>query len=114
MYQPLVAEKLFDNHSNVVYTRVGRDMVVTAKDAITTSPNNATELAFAVRNHARLGYDCELVKGVFWLLLSTFLTMPPRERGKYITPDSNIPENVSQMYFNLRCPFPKERRSRVR
>ena len=45
MYQPLVAEKLFDNHSNVVYTRVGRDMVVTAKDAITTSPNNATELA---------------------------------------------------------------------
>ena len=44
MYQPHVAEKLFDDHSNVVYTRVGRDMVVTAKDAITTSPNKATEL----------------------------------------------------------------------
>ena len=124
MYQPHVAEKLFDDHSNVVYARVGRDMVVTAKDAITTSPNNATELlanyglpywlAFAVRNHVHLGHDCELVKGVFWLLLSRLSTMPPSERGKYITPDSHIPENIRQMYFNLRCPFPKERRSRVR
>lgn len=76
MYQPHVAE---NDHSNVVYTHVGRDMVVTAKDAITTSPNNATELlanyglpywlAFAVRSHVHLGHNCELVKGVIWLLL---------------------------------------------
>ena len=66
-------------------------MVVTAKRDICTSSDQAIELlanyglpywfAFAVRNHLSLGHDSVLVKGVFWLLFSTFSCMPTRERA---------------------------------
>ena len=79
-YAPGVAEKVFDAKSNCGYkTRNGgREMVITAKVDITTSSNEAIELyanyglsywmTLAVRDHLRLGHDCDLVKGVFWLL----------------------------------------------
>eukprot|EP00731_Ephydatia_muelleri_P014292 Em0008g12a len=84
VYQPKVAENIFNQHANVVYTtqRGGQEMVVTAKQDIRTSSDQAIELlanyglpywfAFAVRNHLSLGHDSVLVKGVFWLLFSTF------------------------------------------
>jgi hypothetical protein len=124
VYQPKVAENIFNQHANVVYTtqRGGQEMVVTAKRDICTSSDQAIELlanyglpywfAFAVRNHLSLGHDSVLVKGVFWLLFSTFSCMPTRERAKYIPSDTPIPDRIKNDYVNCHCPFPTEQRQR--
>ena len=124
VYQPKVAENIFNQHANVVYTtqRGGQEMVVTAKQDIRTSSDQAIELlanyglpywfAFAVRNHLSLGHDSVLVKGVFWLLFSTFSSMPTTERAKYFPSDTPIPDRIQNEYVNCHCPFPTEQRQR--
>jgi hypothetical protein len=46
VYQPVVAENTFEKYTNVVYTatRGGQEMVVTAKQDIRTSSDQAIEL----------------------------------------------------------------------
>ena len=117
-YAPGVAEKVFDAKSNCGYkTRNGgREMVITAKVDITTSSNEAIELyanyglsywmTLAVRDHLRLGHDCDLVKGVFWLLLSSNSCVPEDVRAAYITPDRPIAPEIVQLYAHATCPFP--------
>eukprot|EP00731_Ephydatia_muelleri_P014291 Em0008g11a len=124
VYQPKVAENIFNQHANVVYTtqRGGQEMVVTAKQDIRTSSDQAIELlanyglpywfAFAVRNHLSLGHDSVLVKGVFWLLFSTFSSMPTTERAKYFPSETPIPDRIQNEYVNCHCPFPTEQRQR--
>ena len=121
VYQPKVAENIFNQHANVVYT-TRQEMVVTAKQDVRTSSDQAIELlanyglpywfAFAVRNHLSLGHDSVLVKGVFWLLFSTFSSMPTTERAKYFPSDTPIPDRIQNEFVNCHCPFPTEQRQR--
>ncbi|KAL5503688.1 hypothetical protein EMCRGX_G010677 [Ephydatia muelleri] len=61
-------------------------------------------LAHVVKYHRHIGHDSDLVKCVFWLLLSDKSTMPIQVRNTFLTPE--IDNDVRHQYANMPCPFP--------
>eukprot|EP00731_Ephydatia_muelleri_P019195 Em0012g20a len=87
-YSPTVAEAIFADRSCVEYhvANGGSEMVVRASKPISSHPCRMIELlanyglpywlAHVVKYHRHIGHDSDLVKCVFWLLLSDKSTMP--------------------------------------
>ena len=115
-YSPTVAEAIFADRSCVEYhvANGGSEMVVRASKPISSHPCRMIELlanyglpywlAHVVKYHRHIGHDSDLVKCVFWLLLSDKSTMPIQVRNTFLTPE--IDNDVRHQYANMPCPFP--------
>eukprot|EP00731_Ephydatia_muelleri_P038891 Em0971g1a len=98
-YSPTVAEAIFADRSCVEYhvANGGSEMVVRASKPISSHPCRMIELlanyglpywlAHVVKYHRHIGHDSDLVKCVFWLLLSDKSTMPIQVRNTFLTPE---------------------------
>ena len=61
-------------------------------------------LTFVVTHHVNLGHDTDLVRAVFWLLLSKHSSVPQSTRASYLA-GADIPPDVRQRYSDATCPF---------
>ncbi|KAL5503669.1 hypothetical protein EMCRGX_G010654 [Ephydatia muelleri] len=115
-YSPTVAEAIFADRFCVEYhvANGGSEMVVQASKPISSHPCRMIELlanyglpywlAHVVKYHRHIGHDSNLVKCVFWLLLSDKSTMPIQVRNTFLTPEMD--NDVRHQYANMPCPIP--------